>query len=476
MKKSERRILVLAVVVVVIVMAQLVFCWVTESSLKAMRAQIQKPASVVLHESLVAIWAEGEMDRESEMDREGENAPEPAVQEAVDTIAGYDRLFAHIDEMHAQENVPDYSSLSDESSDEEKEDIAAFLHANQDLIREIRAMAERGGPVSLIDFSDPSASAGEQLPRLAKMRVCARLLKADSIIKALEGSYSEAVDDIVAGLKLADALAHEPSAISQLLRTALSGIMNDALQSSVQGGNLPPDLISRLVAQGENSKNRHELAESFHGERRQGISWFAQVRDGTLSSEAIDGVGMPGESWTIGGFANRLYFRFHKSPLGRPWLNMDEGTYSDIMTRSSYAAELPFYEAQPYLAEIREDTENLSFTRILSRSMFHPEPVQDLTTQLCQIQAGHEAMLDLMRMGLLVEQYQAEHGMLPETLDVIAPSLGGSVPVDPFTGEPYRHELSGDTFLLYSVGQNMTDEGGTHDFSDGDLVWRGKSE
>jgi len=283
MKKSEQRRLALASVVVVVIVVQLAFYWVTESSRKAILARIEKPASVLLHESLVSSRTDEETDRES--------APEPAVQEAADIIAGYDRLFAHIDEMYQREDVPDYSSLANESSDQDKTDIGAFLHANQDLIREIRAMAERGGPVSLLDFSDPSASAAEQLPRLAKMRACAWLLRADSIIKTDDGNYSEAVDDIVAGLKLADALAHEPSVMSQLLRTALSGIMNGALQSSVQGGDLPPDLVLRLVGQCENSKNRHEFAESFHGEQRQGISWFAHVRDGNLSPEAMNTVG-----------------------------------------------------------------------------------------------------------------------------------------------------------------------------------------
>jgi len=395
MKKSERRTLVLATVVVVVVVVQLAFYWVTESSRRAILARIETPASVVLHESLVATRADEETGRESE------SVPEPAVQEAADIIAGYDRLFAHIDEMYQWEDVPDYSSLTNESSDQDKADISAFLHANQDLIREIRTIADRGGPVTLLDFSDPSASAAEQLPRLAKMRACARLLRADSIIKADEGNYSEAVDDIVAGLKLADALAHEPSALSQLLRTALSGIMNDALQSSVQGGDLPPDLVLRLVGQCENSKNRHEFAESFHGEQQQGISWFAHVRDGNLSPEAIDTVGTSRDSGTWRHLADRLYFRFYRSPLGRPWINIDEGTYSDIMTRSSAAAELPFYQAQPYLAEIQEDIQNLSFTRILSRSAFHPDPVRDLTIRLHQIQAGHEAALAVTKRRLI---------------------------------------------------------------------------
>jgi len=93
-------------------------------------------------------------------------------------------------------------------------------------------------------------------------------------------------------------------------------------------------------------------------------------------------------------------------------------------------------------------------------------------------QARHESRLDLTRIGLLIEHYRTEYGSCPASLDLIAPWLGGEVPVDVFSGEPYRYESSGDTFLLYSVGRNGRDDGGIskrHSSKD-DIVWRGEDE
>ena len=61
---------------------------------------------------------------------------------------------------------------------------------------------------------------------------------------------------------------------------------------------------------------------------------------------------------------------------------------------------------------------------------------------------------------------------------VYSPSLGRSPPIDPFTGKPYRYDPSDEGFLLYSAGQNLTDDGGMqHDnWREGDLVWRGQTE
>jgi hypothetical protein len=79
-----------------------------------------------------------------------------------------------------------------------------------------------------------------------------------------------------------------------------------------------------------------------------------------------------------------------------------------------------------------------------------------------------------MRIGLLLERHQAQHGSLPESLDAIAPGLGGSVPVDPFTGDSCRYVVQDGTFRLYSVGSNVIDDGGHFSYRDGDIVWRGE--
>jgi len=94
-------------------------------------------------------------------------------------------------------------------------------------------------------------------------------------------------------------------------------------------------------------------------------------------------------------------------------------------------------------------------------------------TRAIEAQARVEAEIDLMQIGISVEQYHASTGNYPATLDAISSSLGGSVPVDPFTGEAYHYQLSGGSFLLYSVGSNLTDENGMFDFRKGDIVWRG---
>ena len=152
-------------------------------------------------------------------------------------------------------------------------------------------------------------------------------------------------------------------------------------------------------------------------------------------------------------------------------MNMDGAAYIDIMSRASSAAELPYYEAAPQLMRLETETRNLPSTRILAKMHI----VSGLSST-CGAQAQHEATLDLMQMGILVEQYKASTGTYPEDLDAIVPELGGSLPVDPFTGKPYQYQPSDDGSLLYSIGQNLIDDGGRHNLASGDIVWREKTE
>jgi hypothetical protein len=328
-----------------------------------------------------------------------------------------------------------------EWTEQEWLEVERFLAANQDLVREIRQMAERGGPIRALDFSNLFEM---DVSHVGRLRSCARLLRADAVINAAEGNDFEAVQDIIAGMKLGETLAQEPLTISQLGRTVIYGVMVDAVQNCFDGSNLSPQLTDQLITPIAQADHRHAFAESMAGERYAGIEAFSMFQSNTPE--------------TFNGGVIRL------------WLDMDESRYLELMNRTVSVAELPYYEAAPELERIDKDIDSLSFFH-LNSTMLLPS-----VTRLSRAQARHEAGLDLMQLGIILEQYEAREGSYPESLDAIAPDLGGDLPLDPFTGEAYHYRRSGDGFLLYSAGQNLSDDGGRHHWRDGDWVWRGQEE
>lgn len=451
------------------------FQTLTEQRLSESRAQVKRPAAMTFYEELHA--PDGE-DSSGQKDPALDPAPEhtaPEREYAEETLARYAKLSAWMKER--PEDLRDWNDLGRdvlskhrrELSADERMRLEAFSSANQDLIRELRELAGRGGPVYPLHFT---GGFHVEMPHLAQMRDFTRLLCADATAKALNGDYGGATEDLIAGMKLAVAIAGEPTLISQFSGIAMSGIVYEAFQRTFDRGELPHALAQELVRQAARSDGREAFADSLLGEQYMGLDVFSQLQQsGWLTG--FDIAQDASEFSSRGGTAGLPLF-LYASPLARPWQNMDELAYAEAMGSLADVTRLPYYEARPLLAELEGDIQNLPRTRVLSRDLL------PTLTWAARAQARHEAQLDILQIGILLEQRYTQHGEYPATLDAIVGDLGGGVPVDPFTGESYHYEPRGDTFLLYSVGLNLADDGGSQVYRDdgrqnvleGDIVWR----
>jgi hypothetical protein len=62
---------------------------------------------------------------------------------------------------------------------------------------------------------------------------------------------------------------------------------------------------------------------------------------------------------------------------------------------------------------------------------------------------------------IALERYRLRHKKFPARLDELVPDLIGELPVDYMDGKPLRYRLDGSQFVLWSVGPNGKDDGGT---------------
>ncbi len=308
----------------------------------------------------------------------------------------------------------------------------------------------------------------------------ARLLATHAKVSAAKGDYDEAVADIIAGLQLADALAEEPMILSQLVRIAITGIVWEEAQESLHSEAIPPSqpLFDALIDQAEISVNRPAFADAILGDAITGLHFFERLRNGDEAAlqelflgEDLGrglGAGMQGRDYDPNKFGPRhvkrfLQTKFYTSWLARPWINREERIHADGMNELPSIAALPYYEALPALGRNEH---------VASYTLYAWVAMSVMPSWFSAL-ARSEAQLDLMRIGLTLERIRAEDGAYPDTLSAISSRLGGEVPVDPFTGNPYNYRQDGSTFTLYSVGVNRQDDGARHDYVNGDIVWRG---
>src|SRR5581483_7666059 len=66
----------------------------------------------------------------------------------------------------------------------------------------------------------------------------------------------------------------------------------------------------------------------------------------------------------------------------------------------------------------------------------------------------------LLQTDLALRLYQREHAGLPEYLTELVPDYLPALPLDPYSKQPLVYKANGDSFLLYSVGYDQTDNGG----------------
>ncbi|HEV2456323.1 MAG TPA: hypothetical protein VGY98_18815 [Verrucomicrobiae bacterium] len=99
-----------------------------------------------------------------------------------------------------------------------------------------------------------------------------------------------------------------------------------------------------------------------------------------------------------------------------------------------------------------------------------------------QTTAHSQTLVNEAQIACALERYRLVHGEYPETLDDLAPHFIQSIPHDIIGGQPLHYRRTGSgKFLLYSVGWNETDDGGSVvllgkngniDYSKGDWVWK----
>ena len=108
-------------------------------------------------------------------------------------------------------------------------------------------------------------------------------------------------------------------------------------------------------------------------------------------------------------------------------------------------------------------------------------------TRAWQTLARNQTMANEAFLVCALERYRLARGQYPEMLDALAPRYVEKIPQDIIGGRPLKYRRTDDgQFVLYSIGWNETDEGGTTALSDsktaranldeGDWVWRYPSQ
>jgi len=83
--------------------------------------------------------------------------------------------------------------------------------------------------------------------------------------------------------------------------------------------------------------------------------------------------------------------------------------------------------------------------------------------------------MDQGAIAAAIERYRLDQGAPPDQLETLVPGYLDTVPPDPYDEQPLRYRREGEGYVVYSIGDNLADEGGTEDprsSREGDVVFR----
>jgi hypothetical protein len=288
----------------------------------------------------------------------------------------------------------------------------------------------------------PQYSFFSDVNRLYVLRLAAHLAQGDS---------AAAYEDFRDSLRLLTAAREEPSAIAGMVRISTLAMVGNAVWGGLSAHQWKEPELRKMegdIAAIDMLKDCVFCLSSERGATN-GIVDIVLNDTRTFPRVASFGEGKKRETW--------------------PWLFYPTGwVYQDKVRTNQFIDDLLARIAPDqhrWLNErlitfspenAKQSPETLRYAVFVAIASIYPE------IERKYLQAA--TLTDQIRLACILERYRLVHGGYPETLDALSPEFIASVPREIVNGEPYHYRRTEDgSFILYSVGANLRDDGGLLD-------------
>lgn len=321
---------------------------------------------------------------------------------------------------------------------EKRNAVEAFLDKYTPSLDLMHEAADKGGAARYpIDFTRGFDTYASHLDCPCR---ASRLLTLQARTAAYRGDTPHVVRSVRTMFRLAESLRHEPTIVSQLVRYAVLGIACGQLNELPAIVELSGDDLALLAEE----LARIDLEPGFHasllGERAVNIDLF------------------------LAGDAEELGFDRDGPGLIRVLPHHEDlCLYLDQMDAVIAAAKLP-PPADRAEAEALRDGLQRTFSADPFAMARYPFASTAMAGLYNYVGSGSrrrtEAVCLATRVSLAVRRHSRQHGELPKTMRHLVPEYLDAVPTDPFDGKPMRYVVEPGGYMVYSVGEDQTDDDG----------------
>jgi hypothetical protein len=300
------------------------------------------------------------------------------------------------------------------------------------LLHEAASIEHCRYPDDFAKESDPKASGP------AAMRAAVQLLG----LEALIASEDTDADRLLASIRASFTLARSidgPLTMHRLLHVSMRGYTYRSIERAINKMSLTDEQLQRLLGWVKASDSSEGFKRVLLAEQCRALHTFMAP--------------LPEVSKRIGQEDNGMFrVLVFSRMLG---LNSKYAlSYLDLMQECLDALELPDPERLEAFEAVQEAVRSGKRGGAATRLLW-PALARSL-----QIDIRSLAHARATQTALAVERYRLAEGRLPQSLANLVPAYLEAVPVDPFNGQEMGYRVRKTGFVVYSVGEDLSNDGG----------------
>jgi hypothetical protein len=333
---------------------------------------------------------------------------------------------------------------------------------------------------ALFDFDLQYTQLSEmRLTHLILEKRAVQRLSAKTLCDLRDGDTGAAIKSVQTMLALVDGTGDERTAISQLVRIAIAQIAAATTWEILQSTNLTDGQLASLQDDWSELEFIQASENTLPVERECGETDLAMWRSSNLALQHYFDIGKKareaiGESDEEDSLWNKTKIKARIFLWRYWWSYPDElrslkgfevliNTHHLVETNGSFQTALEHQKAA--LDELGISKMDSSFDNLFTgKTDFHTmmsEPIVTLGKVIERVMRA-EVTKHTAVAAIALKRYQLKYGNYPPDLKSLVPEFVSTIPIDPVDGQPLRFRLSADeSFLLYSIGPNGKDDGGS---------------
>ena len=291
------------------------------------------------------------------------------------------------------------------------------------------------------------------LPHLSHMRAFARLLSSEGKRFESQRKYGRALESYFAITALADHVRDSNAMlISDLVSIACRSIRNRAVERCMANRPLSEERLRRII---EHYEKLVESPPSFTD---------CLTREKLCEDSAVDeAMRNPGEAASVLGMLGAppgespSSSRRNGEALARAITTM--GAEAKAAYERDYAALMKWSELPAWQA-LRPENDWARYIEGLPNTCIFSKMLLKALSPAKKHYARAEAEEGLVLITAAIKLYEKKNGRPPASLNDLERGYLSKLPTDPFSGRSFIYSVRGTDWILYSVWENLTDDGG----------------